>query len=119
MEILKVNIESIGLNVTSPTDEDYKKAGFKLLPNGGEKNFSTAINIMTYTLILLPLGLLPSIFGITGLMSGFVAILCGVLFLIQTIYLIKDFSKKSALRVMIGSFIYLPIVQMSYILDKI
>ena len=101
------------------SDEDYKKAGFKLLPYGGEKNFSTAINIMTYTLILLPLGLLPTIFGITGLMSGIVAILCGVLFLIQTIYLIKDFSKKSALRVMIGSFIYLPIVQLSYILDKI
>jgi len=101
------------------SDEDYKKAGFRLLPNGGGKNFSTAINIMTYTLILLPLGLLPTIFGITGLMSGFVAILCGVLFLIQTIHLIKDFSKKSALRVMIGSFIYLPIVQISYILDKI
>lgn len=101
------------------SDEDYKKAGFKLLPNGGGKNFSTAINIMTYTLILLPLGLLPTIFGITGLISGFVAILCGVLFLIQTIHLIKDFSKKSALRVMIGSFIYLPIVQISYILDKI
>tara|TARA_B100001996_G_scaffold315293_1_gene258110 strand:+ start:591 stop:1439 length:849 start_codon:yes stop_codon:yes gene_type:complete len=101
------------------SDEDYKKAGFKLLPNGGGKNFSTAINIMTYTLILLPLGLLPTIFGITGLISGFVAILCGVLFLIQTIHLIKDFSKKSAFRVMIGSFIYLPIVQISYILDKI
>ena len=101
------------------SDEDYKRAGFKLLPNGGGKNFSTAINIMTYTLILLPLGLLPTIFGITGLISGFVAILCGVLFLIQTIHLIKDFSKKSALRVMIGSFIYLPIVQISYILDKI
>ena len=101
------------------SDEDYKRAGFKLLPNGGGKNFSTAINIMTYTLILLPLGLLPTIFGITGLISGFVAILCGVLFLIQTIHLIKDFSKKSAFRVMIGSFIYLPIVQISYILDKI
>jgi isopenicillin N synthase-like dioxygenase len=30
MEILEVNIESIGLNVTSPTDEEYKKVGEEL-----------------------------------------------------------------------------------------
>ena len=100
-------------------DEDYRKAGFKLLPNGGKKNFSTAINIMTYTLLLLPMGLLPTIIGITGLTSGVVAIICGVLFLIQTIHLVKDFSKKSALRIMFSSFLYLPIVQISYVLDKI
>ncbi|MEQ9008822.1 MAG: heme o synthase, partial [Ekhidna sp.] len=55
------------------SDEDYKKAGFKLLPGGGGKDLSTAINIMVYTLFLLPLGLLPTIFGLTGLTSGVVA----------------------------------------------
>ena len=101
------------------SDDDYKRAGFKLLPNGGKKNFSTAVNIMTYTLLLLPLGFLPTLFGITGLISGLVAMICGILFLIQTIHLIKDFSKKSALRIMFSSFLYLPIVQISYVLDKI
>jgi len=100
-------------------DDDYRKAGFKLLPNDGKKDFSTAITIMTYTLILLPLGILPTVFGITGLVSGVIAIVCGVLFLIQTLHLIKDFSKKSALRIMFSSFLYLPIVQISYILDKL
>jgi len=38
-------------------DEDYKKAGFKLLPFGGKKDMKTAINIMIYTLFLLPFGL--------------------------------------------------------------
>jgi len=101
------------------SDDDYKRAGFKLLPNNGKKNFSTAVNIMTYTMFLIPLGLLPTIFGITGLVSGVVAVVCAILFLIQTLWLIKDYSKTSALRIMFGSFIYLPVVQLTYIFDKI
>jgi len=101
------------------SDDDYKRAGFKLLPNNGKKNFSNAVNIMTYTMFLIPLGLLPTIFGITGLTSGVVAVVCAILFLIQTLRLIKDYSKASALRIMFGSFIYLPVVQLTYIIDKI
>jgi len=101
------------------SDDDYKRAGFKLLPNNGKKNFSNAVNIMTYTMFLIPLGLLPTIFGITGLVSGVVAVVCAILFLIQTLRLIKDYSKTSALRIMFGSFIYLPVVQLTYIFDKI
>ena len=77
------------------SDDDYKKAGFKLLPNNGKKNLPTAVNIMTYTMFLIPLGLLPTIFGITGLVSGVVAVVCAILFLIQTLWLIKDYSKTS------------------------
>ncbi len=99
--------------------DDYKKVGFKLLPSKGEKNFNTALNIMTYTLFLIPLGLLPTIFGITGIISGAIAVLCAILFLAQTFKLFKDYSRSSALKIMFGSFIYLPIVQISYILDKI
>lgn len=100
-------------------DEDYKKAGFKLLPAGGKKDLNTAINIMIYTLFLLPLGLLPSYFGLTGITSGVVATVCGVLFLSQTFQLMKDNSRKSALKIMFSSFIYLPIVQIAYLIDKI
>jgi len=99
--------------------DDYKKVGFKLLPSKGEKNFNTALNIMTYTLFLIPLGLLPTIFGITGIISGAIAVFCAILFLAQTFKLFKDYSRSSALNIMFGSFIYLPIVQISFILDKI
>ena len=100
-------------------DEDYKRAGFKLLPGGGQKDLNTAINIMIYTLFLLPLGLLPTYFGVTGITSGVIATLCGVLFLSQTFMLMKDYSKKSALKIMFSSFVYLPIVQIAYLVDKI
>jgi protoheme IX farnesyltransferase len=100
-------------------DEDYKKAGFKLLPWGGQKDLNTAIQIMIYTLFLLPLGLLPMKFGVTGIDSAIVATICGVLFLAQTFSLMKTGSRQSALRIMFGSFFYLPIVQIAYLLDKI
>ncbi len=101
------------------SDEDYKAAGFKLLPSGGGKDLNTAVQIMIYTLFLLPLGLLPSYFGLTGLNSGIVATVCGVLFLAQTFSLMRDCSQKSALKIMFGSFLYLPIVQIAYLLDKL
>jgi protoheme IX farnesyltransferase len=74
---------------------------------------------MTYTLFLIPLGLLPLKFGITGIDSAIVATVCGALFLGQTFRLMADCSRKSALKIMFGSFLYLPIVQIAYLLDKI
>lgn len=100
-------------------DEDYKKAGFKLLPLGGQKDLNTAIQIMIYTLFLLPLGLLPAVFGLTGIHSAFVVTICGVLFLAQTFSLMKTVSRESAMRIMFGSFLYLPIVQIALLLDKV
>jgi len=100
-------------------DDDYKKAGFKLLPSGGGKDHNTAIQIMIYTMFLIPLGLLPAKFGITGLDSAIVATVCGVAFFAQTFSLMKTGSRQSALRIMFGSFLYLPIVQIAYLLDKI
>jgi len=100
-------------------DDDYKKAGFKLLPSGGGKDLNTAIQIMVYTMFLIPLGLLPAKFGVTGLNSAIVATVCGVAFFAQTFSLLKTGDRKSALRIMFGSFLYLPIVQIAYLLDKI
>lgn len=100
-------------------DEDYKKAGFKLLPGNGKKDMQTAFQIMIYTLFLIPLGLLPATFGLTGIYSAVIATFCGVLFLAQTFRHMKDCSRKSALWIMYGSFIYLPIVQIAFLIDKI
>jgi heme o synthase len=100
-------------------DEDYKKAGFKLLPSGGTKDLNTAIQIMIYTMFLIPLGLLPAFFGITGMNSAIVATVCGVLFFSQTFSLMRIGDRRSALKIMFGSFLYLPIVQIAYLLDKV
>ena len=100
-------------------DEDYKRAGFRLLPSSGGRNMNTAFQIMIYTLFLIPLGLLPTKFGIVGINSAIVTTICGVLFLAQTFYLMKVGTDKAARSIMFGSFIYLPIVQITFMLDKL
>lgn len=108
-------------------DEDYKRAGFKLLPSKGGKDVSTAFQIAVYTMFLIPMGLLPTQVGITGMGAGITATIAGVLFLIPALQLLKNCSpkndlelaKQQAKRIMFGSFIYLPIVQLAFLIDKI
>jgi len=100
-------------------DDDYKKAGFRLLPSGGGKDLNTAIQIGIYTMFLVPLGLLPAKFGMTGIDSAIIATVCGVAFFGATLSLMKSGSQVSAKRIMFGSFLYLPIVQIAYLMDKL
>lgn len=100
-------------------DEDYSKAGFKLLPSKGGQNLNSAIQIMIYTLFLLPLCWVPYYMGMTGINSAIVAMIFGILFLAQTFHLMRKVDRKAALQLMFGSFIYLPVVQIAYLLDKI
>lgn len=100
-------------------DDDYKKAGFKLMPSKGGRDLSSAFQIMSYTLFLLPLCWVPYYLGMTGINSAVIALLSGVLFLTQTLHLMKERTNKAALKLMFGSFIYLPVVQIAYLLDKV
>jgi heme o synthase len=100
-------------------DEDYQKAGFKLLPSPHGRSVNSALQIMIYTVFLIPLSLLPALFGLTGSTSAIIVTIAGCLFLAQTFALMKDYSKKSALRIMFGSFLYLPVVQIAYLFDKL
>lgn len=100
-------------------DDDYKKAGIKLLPTKEGRNKHTATIIMSYTFCLLPISFLPYIFGMAGITSAYIALACGVLFFLQTMYLWKECTVKAALLLMFGSFLYLPIVQIAFVLNKI
>ena len=100
-------------------DEDYKKAGIKLLPSAGGRDMKTAFNIMIYTLLLIPLGFMPYLMGMTGINSALIALVAGILFLAQTFYLMREGTNKAAKLIMFGSFLYLPVVQIAYLLDKI
>ena len=100
-------------------DDDYKKAGIKLLPADGGKDIKTAFRIMIYALMLIPLGFVPYFLGMTGINSAFIALICGVLFLSQTFYLMKECTTTAAKYIMFGSFLYLPIVQIAYVWDKL
>lgn len=102
-------------------DKDYAKAGYQLLPSR-KPDAKTAFQIVLYTVFLIPVSVLP-FFGITGQLSlsliPFLLILIlGILLLMQAIQLYRTHEVKDARKLMIFSVIYLPIVQMIYVLDK-
>lgn len=100
-------------------DEDYKKAGFRLLPSPNGKDKSSAFQIIVYSLFLIPAGMLPWFFNMVGGYSAIIAFLCGIIFLIPAIKLFNHLKDKDAKTLMFASFLYLPIVQLSYVLDKL
>ena len=100
-------------------DEDYQRAGFKMLPNDGKKDIKTAFTIMIYTLFLVPLGFIPYLLHMAGITSAIITVVAGTLFLCQTFYLMMRPTDKAARWMMFGSFLYLIIIQIALILDKI
>lgn len=100
-------------------DEDYQRAGFKMLPNDGKKDIKTAFTIMIYTLFLVPLGFIPYLLHMAGITSAIITVIAGTLFLCQTFYLMMRPTDKAAKWMMFGSFLYLIIIQITLILDKI
>jgi len=92
-------------------DDDYKKAGFRLLPTTHRDRTSAIITFIA-TLILIPVSLLPTVYGFGGNIIAGVSIICGLVFSFQAFVLVKKLDVKSAQSLMFGSFIYLPIVQL-------
>ena len=99
-------------------DDDYKKAGIHLLPSKGGRDKSSAIQILVYTFFLVPVGMMPGFFGMIGTISGIVIITCGMAFAYQAYKLYRDCTVKAAKRLMFGSFIYLPVVQLAILFGK-
>jgi protoheme IX farnesyltransferase len=100
-------------------DEDYRKAGFKMLPSREGKGALTAFLVLFYTLLLIPVSLLPVMFNLTGFLSAAVLIVIGVLFAVPAVKLFKTHNDKAARQVMFGSFLYLPLMLLIWWIDKI
>lgn len=92
-------------------DDDYKKAGFRLLPTTKRDKTSAIITFAT-TILLIPVSLLPTIYGYGGYTIAIVSLVCGLIFAFQALTLLRKLDVKSAQSLMFGSFIYLPIVQL-------
>lgn len=106
-------------------DDDYKKAGIRMLPSG-MKDKRTAFQAMLYTIWLIPVSILPFAFPYVGIESKLILSPIGaILILLMGVYLYKKSStllktcdQTSAKKLMFGSLIYLPAVQIIYVLDK-
>jgi heme o synthase len=98
---------------------DYARAGFKLLPGETGPTRFTAIQTVTYSLLLIPVGLIPYFIGMSGVVSLIIVTLANAFMVWRCIQLYRNMDVPSARRVMFGSYIYLPIVLLALLGDKI
>jgi protoheme IX farnesyltransferase len=99
--------------------DDYKHAGFKMLPDVSGKVYSNSVWIFGSTLLMLPVGLLPYFMGVSGLFTAFASLLLGLFFLKPSYDLLMSQDNRSALKLMFASFLYLPIMQLIMLFDKV
>ena len=113
-------------------DDDYKKAGFRLLPSG-EKDKKSAFQIMLYSAFLVPVSMLPWAAEITGCpqiqpnaswieyvtcnWSMYFGVLISLVMYYPAVKLYFTLESKYASRLMFYSFVYLPLIFTIYCLD--
>jgi protoheme IX farnesyltransferase len=99
--------------------EDYSRAGFKLLPSQGGPTKFTAVQSVMYSLIMVPVGMMPYYLGVSGITSFWILFACNLAMVLLSLQLLIKMDKKSARLVMFGSYIYLMIVFLALYADNV
>ena len=68
---------------------------------------------------MIPVGILPYYFGLTGQVSMWILVAANLFMVIQSFRLYQEMDVKAARRVMFSSYIYLPIVLLALLADKV
>jgi protoheme IX farnesyltransferase len=99
--------------------KDYSAAGFKLLPSVEGPTKYSAIQAVIYSLLLLPVGLLPYFIGMSGIISLVVVVVANLFMIGVCVRLYREMTVQAARRVMFSSYIYLPVVFLALLIDKV
>ena len=97
---------------------DYERGGFAMLPVVDERGEITAQVILITSLILIPLGLSATALGISGWISGIVAVSLGGMMSVLALMLYIRRTDQAARKVFFGSLAYLPIVLGAMVIDR-
>ena len=100
-------------------NDDYLKAGFKMLPSLGGRDKKSAFQIMLYTAMMLPMGTMPYVVGMSNVYSVPLALLLTMPMLVYSVKLYLTLDMKYAVKVMFSSFYYLPLILIIYLITKI
>lgn len=100
-------------------DDDYKNAGFRLLPSKFGRNKSSSMQILIFTMVMIIGSMLPWVINITGNASLIVCGITGLFFYLMASKLHYSQEIKDARKLMFASFIVLPIIQIIYVIDRI
>ncbi len=98
--------------------EDYGRAGILMLPVVEPDGRLTGQQIVVYTLMLLPVSLLPTLIGISGMVYFYGALLLGLGFLGYSIGAALSRSRQRARRLLLASVLYLPLLFALMVLNQ-
>ena len=101
--------------------DEYKKAGFNLMPMG-QKNKKAVLQIIIYTACLLLVSIIP-VLKLTGNfyiypVTAVILVLLGGIMLFYAFKLYKNQRDKEARKLMLSSVFYITVVQIIYVVDK-
>jgi protoheme IX farnesyltransferase len=99
--------------------KDYEKAGFKLLPSREGPTKFTAIQTVIYSMVMVPVGMLPYFFDISGILAFWILLLCNLWMVYVSVLLVIKMNVPAARRVMFSSYFYLMIVFLALLFDKV
>ncbi len=99
--------------------KDYARAGFKLLPGTEGPTKFTALQSVVYSMLMIPVGMLPFYAHISGVTSFWIILACNLSMVYLSIRLFTKTNVQAARRVMFGSYFYLVVVFLSLLFDKI
>ena len=99
--------------------QDYTKAGFKLLPSDKGPTKFTAVQTIMYSTLMLPIGVLPYYYNISGITSLWILMACNIAMIALSIRLYIKMDVASARRVMFSSYFYLAVVFIALLADKV
>ncbi len=98
--------------------EDYSRAGILMLPVIEPNGRVTAQQIVVYTLMLLPVSLLPTVLGMSGRIYLAGAALLGLLFLYSSLRAAFSMSRQQARRLLLASVLSLPLLFLLMVLNR-
>jgi protoheme IX farnesyltransferase len=98
--------------------EDYGRAGIRMLPVVEPDGRVTGQQIIAYTIMLLPVSLLPTLLGVSGRIYFYGALVLGLLFLASSVRAALSKSNQHARQLLLASVIYLPLLFGLMVLDR-
>lgn len=99
--------------------EDYCKAGIFMLPSKAGKTKFTGLQCMFYSIVLIPLVVMPRTVHLSGNIGMWVSMALGLLYFLASFNFFRKNDRKSAKLVMYTSFLYLPTVLLALLFDKL
>ncbi|TMD03131.1 MAG: hypothetical protein E6J01_17025 [Chloroflexi bacterium] len=99
--------------------DDYERGGFALLPVADPGGVRTGRQIVTHSLVLLPVSLVPSVLGIAGSLYFFGTLALGVALVAMALPMALRGSARAARRLLLASVIYLPGLLSLMALDRV